>query len=101
VDGFACWPQVITFLDIPAGTVTHTQLSGWISRFGCPDTITTDQGSRFDSQLFNKLAKLYGINLFGMSLNHPAASSIVQQLHCTLRASVICHSMNLGPRLSR
>ena len=49
--------------DITSQTIVRTLLSGWISRFGCPQTITRDQGRQFESQLFHSLARLCGIHL--------------------------------------
>jgi hypothetical protein len=63
VVGFTRWPEVAPFPDIAADTVAHSILTGWISHFGCPQTITTDQGRQFESQLFQSLARLCGIQL--------------------------------------
>jgi cleavage and polyadenylation specificity factor subunit 1 len=72
--------------------MAHALLTGWISRFGCPQTITTDQGRQFESQLFHSLAKLCGIQLSRKTAHHPAANGLVERFHLTLKAAIMCHA---------
>ena len=72
--------------------MSRALLSAWIARFGCPQTITTDQGSQFESQFFHSLAKMYGIHLSRTTPHHPAANGLVERLHRTLKAAIMCHA---------
>ncbi|GBM36609.1 hypothetical protein AVEN_271486-1 [Araneus ventricosus] len=52
VDRFTRRPEVFPVIDEKAKTIADTFYSGWISRFGVPEVITTDQGRNFESDLF-------------------------------------------------
>jgi cleavage and polyadenylation specificity factor subunit 1 len=92
VDRFTRWPEVIPTQDFTADTVARALLTGWISSFGCPQTITTHQGWQFESQLFQSLAKMCGIQLLWTTAYHPAANGLVERFHRTLKAAIMCHT---------
>jgi hypothetical protein len=72
--------------------VARALLSGWITRYGCPQTITTDQGRQFESQLFHSLARMCGIHLSRTTAFHPAANGLVERMHRSLKAAIICRA---------
>jgi transposase InsO family protein len=92
VDRFTRWPEAFPISDITAETLSRTLLSGWISRFGCPQTITSDQERQFQSQLFHNMAKLCETHLSRTSPHHPAANGSIERLHRKLKAAIICHA---------
>ena len=61
VDRFTRWPEVIPLTDTCTETVAQAFLSGWISRFGVPSSLTSDRGGQFESHLWDHLMKLLGI----------------------------------------
>jgi transposase InsO family protein len=77
-------------MDITADTVARALLTDWISRFGWPQTITTDQGRQFESQLFKSLANMCGIQLSRKTAHHPVANGLVERFHRTLKAAIMC-----------
>jgi cleavage and polyadenylation specificity factor subunit 1 len=67
-------------------------LIGWVLRFGCTQTITTDQGRQSESRLFQSLARLCGNQLSRLTAHHPAANRLVKRFHRTLKAAIMCHA---------
>ncbi|GBN82695.1 hypothetical protein AVEN_137955-1 [Araneus ventricosus] len=47
IDRFTRWPEVIPTPDMIAETTARASMHGWISRFRCPATITTDLNTNF------------------------------------------------------
>ena len=71
-----------------AETVAQTFVSMWISRFGVPSTITTDQGSQFESLLWHKLMQLSGSKRIETTAYYPIANDIVERFHHQLKGAL-------------
>lgn len=92
IDRFSRWPVAVPLADMEADTVATAFYSHWISQFGTPLTITTDQGSQFESQLFTALARMIGANKIHTTPYHPQANGLIERWHRTLKAALMCHS---------
>ena len=55
IDRFSRWLEAIPLSDISAKSCARALLRHWVSRFGVPDTIVTDQGRQFTSELWADL----------------------------------------------
>ena len=90
IDRFTRWPEAIPLPNIEATTVAEALVDHWVSRFGVPNTITHDQGTQFESRLFDHLAKLLGSNRIATSAYNPRANGMVERFHRQFKASLRC-----------
>lgn len=91
IDRFTRWPEAIPMADISAETVAKALLNGWISRYGCPTKIVTDQGKQFESALFKHLSLISGFHHKRTTAYHPACNGMVERMHRQLKSALICH----------
>lgn len=89
IDRGTRWPEAFPIKDITAETVAKVIYEGWITRYGCPSRLTTDQGRQFESQLFNDLLKYLGVQRIRTTSYHPQANGMVERWHRSLKAALM------------
>jgi len=89
IDRYTPWPEAIAIEDMHPNTVASALIGSWISKFGVPACITTDQGRQFESQLFHELSRLLGIDHLRTTAYHPQANGIIERWHRTLKAAIM------------
>ncbi|GBL76152.1 hypothetical protein AVEN_234435-1 [Araneus ventricosus] len=63
IDYFIKWPEAIPIPDQEALTVLEELIRSWISHYGEPMILYSDESTNFNSALFTVLFKLLGIRL--------------------------------------
>lgn len=91
VDRATRWPEAYPLQEITADACVAALTTGWISRFGCPEHITTDRGRQFESHTFKEFTALIGATHHLTTSYHPAANGLVERLHRQLKAAITCH----------
>lgn len=88
------WPEAVPMSDATAASCATALLSGWISRFGIPDHITSDRGTSFTSQLWTSLGELLGTSIHHTTAYNPEANGMVERFHRTLKAALMSRCTN-------
>ena len=83
-DYFTKWVEVYPVADTTAETCADKLVNEFISRFGTPLSIHSDQGRNFESDLFQELCKLLEIKKTRTSPRHPSCNGMVERFNSTL-----------------
>ena len=85
VDRYSRWVEAFPLTDITASSCASAFLRGWLSRFGVPAHIITDQGRQFVSGLWREVMSLLGITPVLTTAYHPQANGMIERVHRTLK----------------
>ncbi|XP_037564651.1 uncharacterized protein LOC119444304 [Dermacentor silvarum] len=91
IDRYTRWPKVLPLERITAEDVTSAFFAGWISSFGMPRHVTTDQGRQFESQLFRLLGLSTGFQRSRTTSDQPCANGMIERFRRQLKAAITCH----------
>jgi len=83
-DHFTRWSNAIPLPDGKATTVAKALDERVFSVFGIPEIIHSDQGSQFQSELFQACCNLWGCEKTQTSPYRPQGNSVVERLNRTL-----------------
>lgn len=89
IDRNTRWPEAIPLSNITANTVAKMFVRHWVSRFGVPVRLTTDQGRQFESDLFSQLTRMLGITRIRTNPYHPQSNGCVERWHRSLKTALI------------
>ena len=76
-DYFSRWVEAFGMPDQEASTVPDCLVQGFVSRFGVPSQIHSDQGAQFQSNLFQALCRILGIEKTRTTPYHPQSDGLI------------------------
>ncbi|GBM68436.1 Retrovirus-related Pol polyprotein from transposon 412 [Araneus ventricosus] len=81
MDYFTKWSEVIPIPDQEDSITVEELVRRWISCYGMPMILHSDQGTNFNSALFTELCKLLGILKTRTTVLHPDSDGIVERFN--------------------
>ena len=91
-DHFSKYTKAIAMPNQQAATIAAVLDKEWISVFGAPRTIHSDQGSAFESDLFQELCRLLQIEKTRTTAYHPQGNSQCERFNSTLLSMIHAHA---------
>ena len=89
VDYATRYPEAIPLSSIDAETIADALIT-FFSRVGLPDTILTDQGTNFTSDVVRQVAAMLRIRLITSTPYHQQTDGLVERFNGTLKSMIRC-----------
>ena len=83
-DYFTKWTEAIALPNQEAETIVETLINIWVSRFGVPLELHSDQGRNFESKIFQELCQSLGIHKTRTTALHPQSDGMVERFNRTM-----------------
>ena len=83
-DNFSRWFEAVPLINIKASTVCTAFMDSWVSRYGVPEYIHSDNGVQFTSKLFQDMCSRLQIHASRSTPYHPQGNAKVERINRTL-----------------
>ena len=83
-DYFTKWMEALPMSNMEAQTVARLFVNHFVTRFGSPEYLHTDQGRNFESALVKEACKILGIEKTRTTPCHPQSNGMVERFNRTL-----------------
>ena len=94
IDRATRWIEAVPLVEMTAANVARAFIESWVSRFGVPLIIMTDQGRQFESELFQHLSSILGFSRLRTSAYRPCANGFLERSHRTLKSILIARKQD-------
>ena len=88
VDRTSRFLDALPLAEANATSCADAFIGQWVSRFGLPQTATTDNGNTFVNQLWSKIHENLGTIVTYTPLYHPSSLGSLERLHRDLKSSL-------------
>ncbi|GFV40826.1 retrovirus-related Pol polyprotein from transposon 412 [Trichonephila clavipes] len=88
MDYFNKWPEAYPISDQEASTVAEVLVRHWISLFGVPLQLHSNQGRKFDSAVCKRLCEILAIDRTRTTVLHPQSDGMVESFNWTILNSL-------------
>ena len=78
------WHEAIALTDQSAPTTAKALMHLWITRFGCPESLHSDQGRNFEAKFFTSLTKLLQLDKTRTTPFQPQSNADIEGKNRTL-----------------
>jgi len=83
-DYFSKWTEAFAIPNQESVTIADTLVREWISRYGVPGELHSDQGRNFESSIFQGVCKALGILKTRTTALHPQSDGMVERMNRTI-----------------
>ena len=90
IDQFTKWIECYAIPNQTAQTIATVMVDNFISRFGCPNMIHTDQGRNFDGNLFREVCELLEITKTRTTPFHPSSNGQIERYNAVIIQTIRC-----------
>jgi hypothetical protein len=92
IDRYSRWMEAVPLANIRASDCAQSFYDVWVTRFGVPDVVVSDQGAQFESFIYNDMLSRLGARHVRTTAYHPQTNGKVERSHATIKNILRCLS---------